>query len=336
MIGSAKILELKNLQIGYTIGKKQASALLPPISLFVKAGEFVAVVGPNGAGKSTLLRTLTALQKPLDGEIFLMGNELQSYTASERALLISIVLTDHPDDFFLKAEDIVATGRYPYIDFWARLKARDREIIAQSMELCGITHLIGRTLISLSDGERQKVMIAKALAQDTPIIILDEPAAFLDYPSKIELMQLLRKLTTEQGKAILFSSHDLDLVLRTADRLWMISHDQPLVDNVPEQLVLSGTINKYFDRKELKYNPHLAHFMPTSTHGKRFFIKSDNLESKWVRNAFLRKGFLPASIDDAEILITFADENFIVEYSNEQYIYKTIETLINEIHIFNS
>lgn len=336
MSSLASILEIKNLLIGFSDVKKHPVSLLPPFSLNLKAGEFVAIVGPNGAGKSTLLRTLTALQKPLGGEILLMGKELHSYSSSERALLLSIVLTDHPDDFFLKAEDVVATGRYPYIDFWARLKARDKEIIAQSMEWSGITHLEGRTLVSLSDGELQKVMIAKALAQDTPIIILDEPAAFLDYPSKIELMQLLRKLSTEQGKTILFSSHDLDLVLRSADRLWMISHNQPLVDGIPEQLVLDGTINKYFDRDELKYNPYLAQFMPVSTTGKRFFMKSENLESQWLKNALLRKGLLLSEIADAEIFTTFADGQFIVEYCNEKYFFKTLENLINEIHIFNT
>jgi iron complex transport system ATP-binding protein len=336
MITQENIFELKNLLIGFTDSKMDAVSLLPPISLNLKAGEVVAIVGPNGAGKSTLLRTLTALQKPLEGEILLMGKELQSYSAFERSTLLSIVLTDHPDDFFLKAEDVVATGRYPYIDFWARLKTHDKEIIAQSMEWSGIAHLKGRTLVSLSDGELQKVMIAKALAQDTPIILLDEPAAFLDYPSKIELMQLLRKLSKAKGKTILFSSHDLDLVLRSADRLWVISHNQPLVEGIPEQLVLDGIINKYFDRNELRYNPHLEQFIPVSITGKTFFVKEDNLESKWLKNALLRKGFLLSDAADAEILTTFAEGQFIVEQCKKKYFYDSLENLINEIHNFNT
>ena len=158
----------------------------------------------------------------------------------------SLVLTDKPDDMFLKVLDIVAAGRYPYMGLLARLKDKDHEIVMQSLDTVGITELAERNFISLSDGEKQKVMIAKALAQDTPIIFMDEPAAFLDYPSKIELIHLMKRLSREQGKTILFSSHDLELLLRYSDQMWLVAPKKSLKVGSPKELVDNGIIDKYF------------------------------------------------------------------------------------------
>ncbi|PKP52909.1 MAG: iron ABC transporter ATP-binding protein [Bacteroidetes bacterium HGW-Bacteroidetes-1] len=324
-------IELRDIEIGYRGSGGLPKVLLPPISLQLNEGEFVAIVGPNGTGKSTLLRTMSALLLPVRGEILFMGKKLQNYSLHERALMLSIVLTDHPDDLFLKLEDVVATGRYPYLDFWARLTKNDTEIIEQSIQLCGIDHLKGRTLVSLSDGERQKVMIAKALAQDTPLIILDEPAAFLDYPSKIELMQLLHRLVNTRNKTVLFSSHDLDLVLRSADKMWMISHGKPLVEGVPEQLVLDGTLNEYLDKDDLHFDAALGQFKMTSVIGKLVHVEGHSLHAKWLKNALLRKGFQLSEEIRAEFIITFAEDVFTVEHNQSKLKYKSIETLLYDI-----
>lgn len=325
------LLELSQLEIGFRKNIERPDILLPPITLRVNEGEFIALVGPNGAGKSTLLRTLSALIPQISGSILLKNKNLNSYSALERAYLLSIVLTDFPDDYYIKVEDVVATGRYPYIDFWARLKKSDIDCIERSIQLCGIGHLKERTILSLSDGERQKVMIAKALAQDTPLIILDEPAAFLDYPSKIELMQLLQNLVVNENKTVLFSSHDLDLVLRSADRVWLISQGKALVDRIPEQLVLDGTLNAYFDKDDLKYDPYQGQFIFIRNHLNNVCVTNDNLHTKWLKNALIRKGFNVASRKDSEIIITYNSDHFLVEYQSKYKSYTTIETLIYDL-----
>lgn len=324
------IVEIKALEVGYKSAGR-SNTLLSPIDLEISFGSFIALVGPNGAGKSTLLRTLSGLQSPLSGEVVIKGKKLLHLTLSERSKLLSIVLTEHPDDFYLKAEEVVASGRYPYTNFWARLSKFDQQIIAQSMDSCGVAHLKHRRLISLSDGERQKVMIAKALAQDTPLIILDEPAAFLDYPSKIELMHLLKDLTVHSGKTILFSSHDLDLVLRSADRVWLISPNKPLLEGIPEELVLKGSINDYFDKTKLSFDISLGHFVSASEPNKTVLVQiEDPIMRKWVSNALLRKGFKADGDSHANTLeVQTNSGQFIVKSQLGSHFFSNLESMIN-------
>lgn len=236
-----EVLKTLNLSIGYN-----RKPLMNDINVALNQGDIVALAGPNGAGKTTLFKTLTANIKPIFGEVMLMGKPLSAYNATERASLFSLVLTDKPDDMFLKVFDIVAAGRYPHLGLLAKLKDDDEEMVMQSLETVGIAALAERNFISLSDGEKQKVMIAKALAQDTPIIFMDEPAAFLDYPSKIELMHLMKRLSREQNKTILFSSHDLELLLRYTDQMWVVSPEKPLQVGKPKELIDNGIIDEYF------------------------------------------------------------------------------------------
>ena len=236
-----EVLHTTNLLIGY-----KGQALMPEINVSLNEGDIVALAGPNGSGKTTLFKTLSASVKPISGEVSLFGKPLYDYHPSERSSLFSLVLTEKPDDLFLKVFDIVAAGRYPHLGLLARLQAEDEQIIYDSLQTVGIGHLTNRNFVSLSDGEQQKVMIAKALVQDTPIIFMDEPAAFLDYPSKIELVNIMHKLSRKQHKTILFSSHDLDLLLRHADQMWVMAPQQPLCQGTPKKLVEQGIIDDYF------------------------------------------------------------------------------------------
>ena len=236
-----EVLHTTNLLIGY-----KGLPLIPEVNVSLYEGDIVALAGPNGSGKTTLFKTLTASIMPVGGEVSLFGKKLQDYSPTERSSLFSLVLTEKPDDLFLKVFDIVAAGRYPHLGLLAQLKADDEKIISDSLETVGISHLVDRNFISLSDGEQQKVMIAKALVQDTPLIFMDEPAAFLDYPSKIELVNILHKLSREKKKTILFSSHDLDLLLRHADVMWVVAPQQPLRQGTPKTLVDEGIIDDYF------------------------------------------------------------------------------------------
>lgn len=242
-----EVLNTSNLLIGY-----KGQALLPEINVSLGEGDIVALAGPNGSGKTTLFKTLSANLKPVGGHVSLFGKNLRDYSPTERSSLFSLVLTEKPDDMFLKVFDIVSAGRYPHLGLLAKLKAEDEQIIYDSLETVGIGHLVNRNFVSLSDGEQQKVMIAKALVQDTPIIFMDEPAAFLDYPSKIELVNIMQKLAREQNKTILFSSHDLDLLLRHADRMWVMAPQQPLRQGKPKALVEQGVIDEYFKPIEAK------------------------------------------------------------------------------------
>lgn len=240
-----EVLKTKDLLIGY-----KDNVILPPINVSLNSGDLIALIGPNGAGKSTLFKTLTANIKPIGGSIKLYNRELSSYTSKEKSTMIGLVLTERPDDMFLKVYDVVASGRSPYTDFFGRITDEDNNIIKESLEIVNIIHLKDRYFNALSDGEKQKVMIAKTIAQKTPIIFMDEPTAFIDYPSKIELFSIMRKLSKERNTTIIFSSHDLELLLRYTDDIWMISKGKELLSLKKEELLKSEKIREYFNLNE--------------------------------------------------------------------------------------
>lgn len=217
-------LKIENLTTGY--GDKTVSCGLEAV---VQPGVLTCLLGENGAGKSTLLRTIAGLQPPLGGRVLLCTDggpvtDTATLSRSARSRLISVVLTEHPDMQMVTAGELVGMGRLPYTGFFGGLTAADRQLVDQAMELTGTQRFASRQINSLSDGERQKVMIAKALAQQTPVILLDEPTAFLDYPSKVEMMVLLRRLAREEGLTILLSTHDIDLALRHGDCFLTLHH----------------------------------------------------------------------------------------------------------------
>ena len=208
-------ITLEQLSVGY----KSFSPVVTGINVEIKSGELTCLIGPNGIGKSTLLKTLTGFLPKLGGRLLLDGRDIDLLSQRERAKYISIVLTYKTDVQNLSVAEMVGMGRMPYTGFWGKLNAGDREIVAEAINMVGINHLKDRMVQTLSDGERQKVMIAKALAQQAPIIFLDEPTSFLDFPSKVEMLQLLHRLAKETDKVVFLSTHDLELALRIADRL---------------------------------------------------------------------------------------------------------------------
>ena len=240
-----EVLRCNGLKIGY-----KGKALTPAIDVTLHEGEAVALVGANGSGKTTLFKTLTGNLKPIEGSIELCGKPLSDYTPNECAKLFSLVLTEKPDDLFLKVFDIVAAGRYPHSGLMAKLRDEDYEMIKEKLQITGVLNLIDRDFVSLSDGEKQKVMIAKALVQDTPIIYMDEPSAFLDYPSKVELLKLISQLAKEEHKTILYSSHDLELLMKHSESLWVVAKEQPLVAGRPEEILKQGILATYIGYHE--------------------------------------------------------------------------------------
>lgn len=207
------------LTVGY-----RGHRVVEDISLSLPCGRLVCLLGPNGAGKSTLLRTLCGFQPPIAGTVTISGSDITTMSAAEVARLVSVVLTDRPLPPSLTAAEMVGMGRAPYTGFWGRLSDDDRRLVSEAMQTVGIAPLATRRMGQLSDGERQKVMIAKALAQHTPVIVLDEPTAFLDYPSKVAVMKTLARLAHDEGKTILMSTHDLELAAQLGDELMEIEN----------------------------------------------------------------------------------------------------------------
>lgn len=245
-------VQLHNLSIGYKT-KGDTKCVASELNGEIRRGELTCLLGKNGVGKSTLLRTLSAFQPALSGDILLMDQFLAACSDKELSQMIGVVLTEKPHVRNMTVAELVGLGRSPYTGFWGMLSDEDHQIIRESMRLTGIEPLESRMIQTLSDGERQKVMIAKALAQQTPLIFLDEPTAFLDYPSKIATMQLLRRLAHEQGKLIVLSTHDLEIAFQIADRLWLLQQSG-LQTGTLDELSESGVISAFLDSNELHYD----------------------------------------------------------------------------------
>ena len=254
--------ELKELTTGYR-SKKGEHVVSRFITATLQAGELTCLLGPNGAGKSTLLRTLAAFQPPLSGEMLLDGQPLGSFSAQQLAMCIGVVLTERPDIRGMRVREMVAMGRSPYTGFWGKLSENDDRAVDEAIRQVGIHELERRMVHTLSDGERQKVMIAKALAQQTPIIFLDEPTAFLDFPSKAEMMLLLRRLARQMQKTIFLSTHDIELALQTADRLWLLDK-QPAsgshVMGAPKELADNGALPRFFSGPGIEFDARAMRF----------------------------------------------------------------------------
>lgn len=236
------MITIENLSIGHTL-RHRSVVVAHGLTARCLPGSLTCLMGRNGTGKSTLLRTIARFLPPLSGSVGIMGSDARQYSPAGYARLVSVVLTSRPYGQNITVGELVALGRTPYTGFWGTLSPADRAIVAESMRLVGISGLAARRVATLSDGERQKTMVAKALAQQTPVMLLDEPTAFLDYPSKVELMTLLRRLSEERRLTILVSTHDLEIALRTAHRLWILS-DRGLCEGTPEEM--KGEVERCF------------------------------------------------------------------------------------------
>lgn len=245
-------MKLSGLSIGYGRGKNRR-LVMQGINAALHSGRLTCLIGSNGAGKSTLLRTIAAFQPKLGGEIFLDGREIGEYSRQQLARLVGVVLTERPQVDNLSVFQMAAMGRSPYTGFFGKLDDEDKRIVSDSLRLVGIEHLADRMAGTLSDGERQKMMTAKALAQQTDVIYLDEPTAFLDYGSKVELLQLLRRLCSENNKSILLSTHDLELALQIADELWVMT-PQGISTGTTAELAHDGTLSAFIDRPGIRFD----------------------------------------------------------------------------------
>ncbi len=246
------VLSIKRLSVGYMKGRTRR-VVQHSLDGDLNEGDFVCLLGKNGTGKSTLLRTLTGLQPALAGKVEIQGRLLSSYSTVELARMLSLVLTDK-SYIDLTVEELVALGRTPYTGYWNTLSQNDRKVVQGCLRETGLTDFKRRLVSTLSDGERQRVFIAKALAQQTPVVLLDEPTAFLDFPSKVEIFRLMRELALEHGKTVLLSTHDLSLALRFADSLWMLGKDKPLLTGSPMEISRQGALDSYLGGKGYRFS----------------------------------------------------------------------------------
>lgn len=247
----APLLKIEKLDVGYRTGKVHKT-VVGAINATLCAGEVVALIGMNGAGKSTLLRTLSAFQQPLSGKAEFAMGDVSRMSAAELAKCVSVVLTEN-NFAAITVKELVALGRTPYTGFFGRLTADDEAEVAAAMQRMGITHLAGRVVTALSDGERQKSLIAKAIAQQTPLMLLDEPTAFLDFRSKVQLFRILRTLAADAGKAVVVSTHDIEMALRFAHKLWLIC-DGAFYEGSAQALAADGMLQRFIDGDGIVYD----------------------------------------------------------------------------------
>lgn len=282
-------IRINNLSIGYH-SKNDTKLVARNITTTICSGELTCLLGANGVGKSTLLRTLSAFQPRLSGEIALLGHDIQDYSDKELSTIVGVVLTDKCDIRNMSVRELIEMGRSPYTGFWGRLGKEDKRVVEEAITLVRIENLASRMVHTLSDGERQKVMIAKALAQETPVIYLDEPTAFLDFPSKVEIMQLLHQLTRTTDKTIFLSTHDLELALQIADKIWLMDRDKGISTGTPEDLALSGHLSGFFSRKGIIFDTETGLFRINNQYKSEIRLVGEGQKYAMARKALQRNG----------------------------------------------
>ncbi len=285
------VLSARNLNIGYRDDGDE-KIVHKGLDITLYAGELTCLLGANGAGKSTLLRTLSAAQKPLAGKVLLGDTTLDKIDRRKLSQTIGVVLTDKTSVGGLTVFEVAALGRHPHTGFFGKLSPHDTQVVYQALDACGIADMASRYMASLSDGEKQKVLIAKVLAQECPIVILDEPTAFLDVISRIEIMSLLNNLATEYKRAILLSTHDIEQALTLGDRLWLLSKEKGLVSGVTEDLILSGSLDNLFPNKNICFDPSLGSYYPLVQSHRNIIVQCDDeMLSHWAINFLNRNGY---------------------------------------------
>lgn len=309
------LLQSKNLSVGYAEGD-QRNVLFEHVDLELRAGELVCFMGANGIGKSSLIRTLAGLQKPL-------LSDKQSTDPTK----VSVVLTDRVNAVNMTVTELVTLGRYPYLDWNIKLTNEDKLIINSAIRDTHIESLRDKKLYELSDGQLQMAMIARALAQDTPVILLDEPTAHLDLNNRVEIMNLLRRLARSSNKAILVATHELDLALQTADLIWLAGGDKKLIIGIPEDLVLNGSFDVIFQFKGFDLKTGKVFHEAWRNHTVNLI--GDGYEYLWTKNALERNGFIVDK--ESPITISIQSRENLIEWiiGNERY--RTLEELIRKL-----
>lgn len=296
-------LEAKEITIGYGRRSRHQSIVASGLNLDLARGELVCLVGPNGVGKSTLLRSLAGLQPLLAGSLLVDSTNLFDLDLRSRARVIGVVLTDRVDVGILSAFDLVALGRHAHTGWAGKLTPEDRSVVRWALGEVDAEQLGGRNVAELSDGERQKLLIARALAQEPSIMVLDEPTAYLDLPRRIEMMGLLRRLAHTSGRSVVFSTHDLDLAIGSADVMWLMNGRGEVQTGAPEDLILDGEIAAAFMGEGIKFDALDGAFRLTASTRGTAIVDGEGLGYAWTKRALERDGFRVADSPNPELTV---------------------------------
>jgi iron complex transport system ATP-binding protein len=319
---------LHDLSVGYR-GKEGFKRLIEGFTTQLKAGETIALMGSNGSGKSTLLRTLTGFQQPLSGNVTINGKAISAISMKERAGFISYVSTEPVRVGNMTVFELVGLGRYLYSGWWGNLSNEDIDKVKRCLDLTGMKSFASRQVNSLSDGERQRVMIARALAQDTPVIILDEPTAFLDVRNKYEIIHLLRELALKEHKSVIFSSHDFSITMGMADKVWLIESGK-VMEGAPEDLALKGAYTALFEGSSLVFVPESGEIILSEKPAKTVNIEAEGNVRFWLEKALLRNGFCHDSLSLIKVSVNKQNDSYLfsIEKDGERKKYGSIYELM--------
>ena len=302
-------IRITGLKVGYAGAHGDTGFSRDAINYTACGGEMIALIGPNGIGKSTLLRTMAGFQKSWLGEILYYGKPISQIPPRELSKMLSFVSTETIHVANLRVADLVAYGRFPYTGWLGRLSSSDRDQVMDALESVGLTKFARRMVSQLSDGERQRALIARALTQDTPFILLDEPTAFLDVKNKYEIFHLLHQLARQNNKTIILSTHDLNIALREMDKFWIMLENESL-EGSPEDAVLNGWLDRLFSTGNVAFDTNSGDFYFQKDHAGTASVKGEEPAYSWTIRALERKGYFFTTQLDADLKITISvDEN---------------------------
>lgn len=313
------VISGSDVRLGYQKGG-QSKEIFQNLHFDLLPGQLTCLLGPNGVGKTTLVKAILGKLPLWDGKLVLQDREISRYSQAELSRQLSVVLTEPVLAGNMTVGQLVSLGRTPYLGWSGYLSVKDKQIVNQAMELTHLIELKDERLSELSDGQRQKAMIARALAQDAPIMILDEPTAHLDLVNRFEIMQLLHGLSRTQDKSILVITHDLDIALETADYLWLLRKGQSLIAGLTEDLILRGKVNELFPSSSIRFNPDRGK-MELDRPEVKVEVNGDESQVSWLLNAMKKSG-----INAATSPIFLEKEPFCIRY--EEFEFQSIQEFL--------
>lgn len=329
-------LKLHSVSIGYQ-AKSKPVIVQKDLNISANRGELIALIGKNGCGKSTLMRSIAWLQPIFSGEITINGDNISDITPKKRAKLISIVLTDQRSEASFNVRELISIGRDPYTGWLGSLSAEDEAIIDNAIEIANLKGFENRNIHELSDGERQRVFIARALAQDTPVILLDEPTSHLDLPNRINILLLLQKLARETNKTIFISTHELETAMQVADKIWLMEKQNGIRQGTPEDMVLQGTFDTVFSHPSYVFDKEYGSFVVKKMLDKKISTQVDNpnsLMARWTTKALSRKGYQITNNAPVNIHINDNLNTWTINSPQESIQVSSIEALLEKISAF--
>src|SRR5690554_3162191 len=330
-------LQLSDVTIGYP-GIKGIRKVQGNLTLSADRGELIAIIGKNGCGKSTLIRSIACLQPIYGGTIYLEGRDLNGLKPVKRAQLISVVLTEQNSVASFNVRELISNGRDPYTGWLGSLSESDNEIVIRSMEQTYLEGFSERNIHELSDGERQRVFIARALAQDTPLILLDEPTSHLDLPNRINILLLLQKLARDTGKTILISTHELETAMQVADKLWLMENKGGVSVGIPEDMVLNGSFDKVFRHDSYEFDKEYGSFVvqkQLDKSVKTFVQNPKGLMARWTTKALSRKGYRITDNASVELHVDEDKGSWTVKKGDLSVITYSIEDALGRLSDLN-